>query len=394
VPEPTRTWQPPAGYFDAASAEPPPVSVPAVLAAAAEAGWADPGRRYRLGRRAAVLQETARESLADFLGCATGELIIVPSATVAAAAALRGTVSARRRRGIPPRMVLSAVEQSGVLAEAGRLVLDTGADLATVAVDATGRVDAADFIAAARGAAVAVLQAANPEVGTLQPLAAVAPACADAGVPLLVDATASTGRSALPAQWGGCWADPRQWGGLPGLGLLALRTAVDPVLAPDRFEQGAWPGPVPLPALVAAAAAAESLTADRAVAAAEDQRLAGLVDRLRIELPRLIPECEVLGDPTRRLPHLLTVSFLYVAGEELLDELDRRGFAAASGSACASDNREVAPSHVLTAMGALTGGSLRLSLPRGVAEADVDRLLAELPDVVTHLRRGRGAADL
>jgi cysteine desulfurase len=82
---------------------------------------------------------------------------------------------------------------------------------------------------------------------------------------------------------------------------------------------------------------------------------------------------------------------LYVAGEELLDELDRRAFAVASGSACAGDNQEVAPSHVLAAMGALTGGNLRISLPRGVAEVDVERLIAELPPLVAQLRSGLGA---
>ena len=86
---------------------------------------------------------------------------------------------------------------------------------------------------------------------------------------------------------------------------------------------------------------------------------------------------EVVGDPDRRLPHLVTFSCLYVDGESLVTELDRLGFAVASGSACTASSLE--PSHVLAAMGALTHGNVRVSLARDTAEADVDRLLATLP---------------
>ena len=86
----------------------------------------------------------------------------------------------------------------------------------------------------------------------------------------------------------------------------------------------------------------------------------------------------------RRLPHLLTFSCLYVDGESLVTELDRLGFAVASGSACTASSLE--PSHVLAAMGALTHGNVRVSLSRDTTLADVDRLLAALPGVLARLR--------
>ena len=97
-----------------------------------------------------------------------------------------------------------------------------------------------------------------------------------------------------------------------------------------------------------------------------------------------MPETEVVGDPDDRLPHLVTFSCLYLDGEALVTELDRRGFAVASGSACTASTLE--PSHVLAAMGALTHGNLRVSVGRETTGDDVSRFLAALPEVVAELR--------
>ena len=117
---------------------------------------------------------------------------------------------------------------------------------------------------------------------------------------------------------------------------------------------------------------------------AEAARLSALVDRLRTRVPELVADTVVLGDPVDRLPHLVTFSFLYVAGEALLSDLDAAGFAVSSGSSCVADSLQ--PSHVLAAMGALTHGNLRVSLPHGAAEADVERLIEVLPGVVARVR--------
>jgi cysteine desulfurase len=108
-----------------------------------------------------------------------------------------------------------------------------------------------------------------------------------------------------------------------------------------------------------------------------------LVDRIR-EAVAAIPDVEVVGDPAGRLPHLVTFSCLYVDGEALVTELDRRGFGVASGSACTASTLE--PSHVLAAMGVLTHGNVRVSLTRDTTAADVERFLAVLPDVVRGIR--------
>jgi cysteine desulfurase len=132
--------------------------------------------------------------------------------------------------------------------------------------------------------------------------------------------------------------------------------------------------------VLAAAAALQAVAAERGAVAARQH---ALVDRLRAGLAAL-PDVEVVGDPVRRLPHVLSFSCLYVEGEALVTELDRRGFAVASGSACTASALE--PSHVLAAMGALTHGNVRVSLGRETSPADVERLLGCFPDVLTALR--------
>ncbi len=136
-------------------------------------------------------------------------------------------------------------------------------------------------------------------------------------------------------------------------------------------------------------AAAASLRAVRAEAAAEAVRLRALVDRVRSVVAERVPDVEVVGDPERRLPHLVTFSCLYVDGETLLHELDRREFSVSSGSSCTSST--LTPSHVLRAMGVLSEGNIRVSLPPGTAGADVDRFLEVLPGVVAEVRERLGA---
>ena len=97
-----------------------------------------------------------------------------------------------------------------------------------------------------------------------------------------------------------------------------------------------------------------------------------------------MPDTEVAGDPTDRLPHLVTFSCLYVDGEALVTALDAEGFGVASGSACAASTLE--PSAVLAAMGVLTHGNVRVSLTRDTTAEEVERFCVVLPRVVERLR--------
>lgn len=375
------------GLLDAARGPLHPVAA-RTLEAALATGWADPTRLHPPGRRARALLDAAREVLATALGVRPDELSLHAGAETALELGLTGLRHARRRAGA--RVVAGAAERSVLL-------LQPGAEQ-PVPVDRAGRVDTAAYAVALGGAdvAAAVLQTANGEVGTRQPVAEVDALCSERGVPLLLDATASLGRDpdALPGAPGSVVvADAASFGG-PPLGLLAVRARTRWGLPGPRreAEQGREHAAPWVPVVLAAA---EAWRQTAAAAADEERAARELVDRVRWAAAA-VPDVEVVGDPDDRLPHVVTFSVLYADGEVLLDELARRGLAVASGSACTSS--ALRPSHVLAAMGVLTHGNVRVTLPLQAVSPtradDVERLCRELPDAVATVRRRLGTDDL
>jgi cysteine desulfurase len=369
------------GYLDAVSTEPLHPAARETLSPALERGYADPLRLHGPGRNARLLLDNAREVVATLLGVRPDEVTFTASGTQAVHLGLLGLLLGRRR--VSGRLLHSAVEHSSVLAAGAWWARHFGGTTGVLPVDPAGHVSL-DVLASelGEGAGVAAVQQANPEVGTVQRLDEVAALCAERDVPLFVDAAASVGRLDLPAGWAAAAASAHKWGGPAGVGVLLVRKGARwraPFPTDDRVD-GRVAGYENVPAALAAAAALQAVLAER-----EDRnaRQHALVDRLRAGLAR-IPDVEVVGDPVDRLPHVLSFSCLYVDGEALVTELDRRGFAVASGSACTASALE--PSHVLAAMGALTHGNVRVSLSAHTTDAEVDRLLAELPEVVAGLR--------
>lgn len=381
--------------LDAASAPMLPAAM-ATLMAALDAGWADPRRLYAEARRARALLDQAREVLADGLGVRPPEVSFLPGGPAALRAGLEGLRYAGRRRGA--RMVATAVEHSAVLTT-GRYHAAQAAEpslFVVVPVDRVGRVDlsALDQAIAVQGTVLAAVQSANGEIGTRQPLEQAHGLCRTRGVPLLVDAMASLGRDATPVHFDVLAGDARSWGGPTGLGVLVV---------PERTR---WhrPGPVSEvehgrtdvePVVAIALAAAEAWRQTQATRVDQAARSSAIVRRLRAAAGDL-RDVDVVGDPDDRLPHVLTFSLLYVDGEALVIELDRRGFAVGSGSACTSSTLE--PSHVLAATGVLTHGNVRITLPLNAIaptlEDDADRFIVELPDAVAAVRAHLGASEL
>lgn len=353
-------------------------------------GWADPRRLHAEGRRAARLLDGAREAVAAVLGARTQEVRFTPGHTASLHAAVASATAARRRAG--GTVVVSAVERAAVLhaAEHAAGAAQPPGERLVVPVDRFGRVDADAMADAVRGpgVALAALQHANGEVGTLQPVEAVHDAARAAGVPLLVDAGSSVGHAAVPDAWDLLAADPADWGGPAGIGVLAVRQRVRTAAVGPEDEDPWAPGGVSVPLAFAAAVALQAAESDRA---AQESRRRALVDRLRAEVAR-VPDVEVVGDPDGRLPHVATFSFLYVDGEALVTELDRQGFAVGSGSACTASTLE--PSHVLAAMGVLTHGNVRVALDRSTTADDVDRFCAVLPGAVARVREMLGVGGL
>jgi cysteine desulfurase len=373
-------------FLDSSSGEPVLPEARSAWDLATSSGWGDPLRLHRPGRLAAQALDSARTRVAAHLGARPDEVVFSGPLAATAQAAVAGLALGRRRVGNV--VVTSAIEHSSVLAAAG-----AQGEHVAVGVDRLGRVDLDAWAEAVRrpGVALACLQVANHEVGTLQPYAAAAEVCRSAGVPLVLDATTALGR--IDTTDLGAWSVLLGWAGAYGgpasVGHLVIRrgTRWRAPFPADDYQGGRWPGTIDVPAVWSAAAALDASAARRDEVGARQR---ALVARLRTQVARRLTDVDLAGDPVDRVPHLLTFSALYVDGEALTLELDRAGFAVASGSACSASSEH--PSHVLAAMGALTHGNVRIGLTRDTTQAEVDAFLDVLPGVVDEIRGRLGVA--
>ncbi len=359
----------PAGFLDAVGGLPLAAQTALAFHRAQELAWSDPARLHHLGRQSALLSDTARASLAASISAATGVLVpaekvfFAPSARLATDWAISGFhgVTALAHTCIETLAVIDACAESGLSIQA-------------LSVDERGHATTSDLEALDN--TLLVVQAANVEIGTTQDLQGFA----DCGRPLLVDASQCLGRINIGPHWSVLMTDARGWGGPAGLVVIAVNPTAfwaAPIAAP-----GGWLGSsANVPALVAAATALEGLLPD--VSTQADEALA-LTTYLRSRVEAEVPDVVFSGDPDERLPHILNCSVLYVSGEALISELDRRGFALASGSACVADSDRA--SHVLVAIGAFTGGNVRISLPFGCTQATVDGFIDAFTQAVAMLR--------
>lgn len=376
-------------YLDHASAWPVRPEAATAHADAMATAWADPARSHLEARTAADLLGRANETVAEVLGGEPDDVVWTGSGTEAVALAVAGTVLAAVRRGDPRRhVVVGAVEHSAVLRTAERMAADHGVRLTVVPVDGAGRVDPDDVARALEPDTLAVhLQHANHEVGTLQPTHEVATACRAHGDVLLhVDACQTVGQLGVTLDQLGAdvlTASGTKFGGTRGTGfaLLGPRARIAAVIEGDDRQRHRRAGTPDVPGIAATAVALHVAHArmgtERSVRERLRRRLRdGFVD---------VEDVAVHGPLAEAHPGIVAASALYVDGEALVAELDRRGFAVHSGSSCATTSGE--PSHVLVAMQALTHGHVRVSVGPETTDDDVDALLAAWADAVDGLRR-------
>ncbi len=369
-----RIPRPPEGYLDAVGGQPILPQARQAWVAASEQAWSDPARLHHAGRRAGMVLDAARASLASGLDSPAEQVHLTSSGPSAVAAAVTGLLAQRPRAA---RIVASAVESLAVLHPA----LAACDDVDLVPVDPAGRIDLAALRAALDApAALVAVQAANPEVGSRQPLAEVHAMTQEAGVPLLVHAVQVIGRGPVPEAWDVLAASARDWAGPAGVGVLAVRPSAR--WAPDASPDRGWLSG--FPDIPGAAAAATALEEVRGWGDAEAVRVHALTTRLRAALPDVASGITVTGHDVDRLPHIVTFTCTGVVGEQVVHGLSRRGFSVASGSACTSDARM--PSQVLAAMGVRADASVRVSLPFGCTAETVEGFLDALPEALAEAR--------
>ncbi|MFS0732845.1 cysteine desulfurase family protein [Microbacterium sp. 1P10UB] len=344
------------------------------------------------GQAARRLLEESRERVAAVLGCESVEVVFTSGGTEAVNLGLKGLWWSRPEDA--DTIVLPDAEHHATNDAVEWLRRHEGASVRPVAVDTRAGIPVARFaeaVADPRTALATALVASN-EAGTLNDAAGLSAAAAECGIPLHLDAIAAFGHVPVDvARWRGhapagaglvaLSVSAHKVGGPVGVGALVVsRTAALTALLHGGGQQrGLRSGTQDVAGATAFAVAAELADAERE---AEAARLGDLRDRLVRGIRHLVPTAELLGDPQNRLPGNAQLLFPGCSGETLLFLLDQAGVAVSTGSACQAGVPE--PSHVVRAMGrteAEARSVLRLTLGRTSTEADVEALLAALPDV-------------
>lgn len=385
-------------YLDHAATTPMrPEAVEAMTAELRELG--NPSSLHAAGRRARRVVEESREIIAEAFGARPSEVVFTSGGTEADNLAVKGIYWARRAADpARTRVLVGAVEHHAVLDAVQWLAAHEGARVDVVPVDGLGRVtpDALrELLGSGDDVALATVMWANNEVGTVQPVAELAAAAGERGVPLHTDAVQAAGQ--LPVGFAASGAQAltitgHKLGGPIGVGALLLAKPKPPVfldpvplLHGGGQERDVRSGTLDAPAIAGFAAAVQAALAHRD---AEAARLAGLRDELIAAVRNAVPEAVLNGDPDDRLPGNAHFSFPGCEGDALLMLLDARGIACSTGSACSAGVSQ--PSHVLVAMDAgaeRARGSLRFSLGHTSTEADVKALAGAIGPVVERARR-------
>ena len=344
----------------------------------------NPASVHAEGRAAFTSLEEARARVARLVGGDPGGVIFTSGATEANNLAIHGIACRRPGRHV----IASAVEHMSVLNPC-RALEKAGFRITLLPVDPTGRVDPGGVVRAiTQETALVSVQAANPEVGTLQPIREIAGLTREHAVPLHVDGVGAVGHIPLDVVADGIdllTIASNDLNGPPGAGALYVRPGLSlfPQLLGGGQEGGYRSGAENVAALVGFGLAAELM---RGEGEAEAWRLSALRDRLMAGL-LAFPGVRLTGARAPRLPQHVSVCFEAIKGESLVMGLDLEGVAASTGSACASKTHE--PSHVLRALGLgpeEVEGSLVFTLGRGNTEAEIDACLAILGPLVARLR--------
>jgi cysteine desulfurase len=379
-------------YFDHNATTPLAPSVIELMTGVMREEFGNASSIHRFGQRAKGILDDARSEVADLLRAEASEVVFTSGGTEADNFAIRGVAEALEPTG-RRHLVASAIEHEAVL-NTFKALARRGWTTTLLPVDASGVVAPAALEAALtdKTALVSVMHA-NNEIGTIQPIAALAAVAHSRGALFHTDAVQSVAK--IPVDVRALGIDllslsAHKFNGPKGTGALWIKrgTRVGAILTGGKHERNRRAGTENVPGIAGLGAAARLGVGKMAT---EGARLAALRDRLENEVLARIQGTAVNGDRSARVPNTTNIGFEGIEAESLLIALDLEGIAVSTGSACSSGTLE--PSHVLRAMGLpthRTQNSIRLSLGAGNTDAEVDYFLGALPRVVEKLRSVTG----
>lgn len=347
--------------------------------------YGNPSSMHTFGGQVGKAVRIARAQVADFLGADESEIIFTSGGTESNNTAIRAALSAQPEKR---HIVTTQVEHPAVLNVCKQLEKH-GYTTTYLSVDRYGQIDLMELEAALTGdTALVTTMYANNETGTVFPIEQIGLRAKAAGAIFHVDAVQAAGKIPLNMQ-----TSPIDLLTLAGhkihapkgIGALYVRRGVRfrGLLLGGHQERGRRAGTENVPGIACLGKAAD--LAQKNIKNVGKEK--ALRDRLEKGLLASIPDSQVNGDPSQRLPNTSNIGFKYIEGEAILLSLDKYGICASSGSACTSGSLE--PSHVLRAMGlpyTILHGSIRFSLSRYTTEAEIDRVLEVMPPIVDRLR--------
>jgi len=341
---------------------------------------------YSFGREARKALDEARQATAGIINADFNEIIFTGGGSEANNLAIKGAAWEYRHKG--KHLITSSIEHHAVLHPMQQLEKE-GFEVTYLPVDDQGLVSVEEFANALRGDTILVsIMHANNEIGVIQPIAQIGAICKERGILFHTDAVQTAGLLDIDVKKLNVdmlTMSAHKLYGPKGVGALYVRKGVRlvPLIQGGGHENRRRAGTENVPGIVGMAKALELAAAEREVVTPRIQKLR---DRL-LEGILNIPHTRLNGSRTERLPNNINVSIEFIEGESLLLNLDLKGIAASSGSACTSGSLD--PSHVLLAIGLsheVAHGSLRLTLGRDNTDADVDYVLETLPPIVERLR--------
>lgn len=358
--------------------------------------YGNPSSVHAWGRAAHQGMEGARRQVAAVLGCRPREVVFTSGGTEADNLALKGVAWAYKRGGFegksptvgPGHIIISAIEHHAILHSAEELE-HHGFETTVLSVDKYGMVDPDAVGRAMRHDTVLVsIMYANNEIGTIQPVRAIADIAHAGGALFHTDAVQAGG--SLDINVASLGADllslsAHKFYGPKGVGVLYIKAGspVLPIQHGGSQESRRRASTENVPGIVGLGAA---LTRAHQSLDSNATYMRDLRDRLIAGVGK-IGSVHLMGHPEQRLPNNANFCIEGVEGETMLLKLDMRGIGASSGAACASGSTE--PSHVLRALGVpkeLAQGSLRLTTGVDNTPEDIEYALAVLESCVAELR--------
>jgi cysteine desulfurase len=383
-------------YLDFAATTPVDPRVVAAMQPYFSADFGNAASVHRWGQQAERALERARREVAAVLNCRSSEIIFTSGGSEADNLALRGAALAAREARGARHLITSPIEHSAVLSTLRQLRDHFGYRLTILPVDQAGLISTGDLAEAIRPdtALVSVMYACN-EIGTIEPLAELAAVCRERGVPLHTDAVQAASQLEVDVQRLGVdylSIGAHKFYGPKGVGALFVRegSPLLPTQTGGTHENGLRAGTPNVPYIVGLAEALKITAAERQ---AHNAHFTNLRDRLIAGVLAAVPDSQLTGHPSQRLPNHASFVIAGLDGNELLMHLDLAGIGASSGSACKTGDPE--PSEVLLALGLpreVALGSLRVTVGRPTTETNVDGLLDVLPGIVAKMRSVVGVA--